>query len=52
MAIWHLPVDQHRFPGPNPSLRHYLRNAQGRLAPAPAGITQTAPGEEPQVDHP
>jgi hypothetical protein len=43
MVIWHLPLDQHRFSGPNPSIPRYLRHVRGPLTPAPAGITQTAP---------
>ncbi len=45
-------MDQHCFPGPYPSIPRYLRHLRGPLTPAPAGITQTAPDEEPQVDHP
>jgi transposase len=49
MAIWQDLVDQHGFDGRYASVRRFV----GRLrvtAPEPAGIIETAPGEEAQVD--
>ena len=50
MAIWQDLVDQHGFDGRYASVRRFV----GRLrvtTPEPAGIIETAPGEEAQVDY-
>lgn len=50
MAIWQDLVDQHGFDGRYASVRRFV----GRLrvtSPEPAGIIETAPGEEAQVDY-
>jgi hypothetical protein len=51
MAIWQDLVDRYGFPGRYASVRRYVRHVRGELAPEPAGIIQTAPGEEAQVDY-
>ncbi len=51
MAIWQDLVDRYGFPGRYASVRRYVRQVRGGLAPEPAGIIQTAPGEEAQVDY-
>jgi transposase len=50
MAIWQDLVDHHGFDGRYASVRRFV----GRLrvtTPEPAGIIETAPGEEAQVDY-
>ena len=50
MAIWQDLVDQYGFDGRYASVRRFV----GRLrvtTPEPAGIIETAPGEEAQVDY-
>ncbi len=51
MAIWQDIVDRYGFRGRYASVRRYVRQVRGGLAPKPAGIIQTAPGEEAQVDY-
>jgi transposase len=51
MAIWQDLVDRYGFPGRYALVRRYVRHVRGGLAPEPAGIIQTAPGEEAQVDY-
>jgi hypothetical protein len=51
MAIWQDLVDRYGFPGGYASVRRYVRQVLGGLAPEPAGLIQTAPGEEAQVDY-
>ncbi len=51
MATWQDLVDRYGFSGRYASVRRYVRHVRGGLAPEPAGIIQTAPGEEAQVDY-
>jgi hypothetical protein len=50
MAIWQDVVDRYGFSGRYAVVRRDIRNVRGGLSSAPAGIIQTAPGEEAQVD--
>jgi transposase len=51
MAIWQDLVDQHGFDGRYASVRRYVRRVRGGVPLEPAGIIETAPGEEAQVDY-
>lgn len=51
MAIWQDLVDQHGFDGRYASVRRYVRRVRGGVPREPAGIIETAPGEEAQVDY-
>jgi len=51
MAIWQDLVDRHGFAGRYASVRRYVRRGRGDLPPEPAGIIETGPGEEAQVDY-
>jgi transposase len=51
MAIWQDLVDRYGFPRRYASVRRYVRQVRGGLAPEPAGLIQTTPGEEAKVDY-
>jgi len=51
MAIWQDLVDQHGFDGRYASVRRYVRRVRGGVPLEAAGIIETAPGEEAQVDY-
>ena len=51
MAIWQDLVDGHGFDGRYASVRRFVRRVRGGLTLEPAGIIETAPGEEAQVDY-
>ncbi|BAH40550.1 MAG TPA: IS21 family transposase ISGau7 [Gemmatimonas aurantiaca] len=50
MAIWQDLVDQHGFDGRYASVRRFVGRRRV-TSPEPAGIIETAPGEEAQVDY-
>lgn len=50
MAIWQDLVDQHGFDGRYASVRRFVGRLR-RTTPEPAGIIESAPGEEAQVDY-
>ncbi len=51
MAIWQDLVSDHGFGGSYEAVKRFVRKLRGVTGPAAAGIIQTGPGEEAQVDY-
>ena len=51
MAIWPDLVSDHGFAGSYQAVKRFVRKLRGFRSPEAAGIIQTGPGEETQVDY-
>ena len=51
MAIWQDLVSDHGFGGSYEAVKRFVRKLRGVTGPTAAGIIQTGPGEEAQVDY-
>ena len=51
MAIWQDLVSDHGFAGSHQAVKRFVRKLRGVRSPEAAGIIQTGPGEEAQVDY-